>query len=188
MVELLFEDDHFFSLRFHAHAAFAGALATFCIAIQAAQLFDQLTTDVFTEALGDFGDHLAAVKDDAAALAGEQFDILAFAHGAERGFHLVGARADQVEFTNEFEAQGVRDRVGVVDRVGFLTELDIVDRAEQHVVRAGVLALFDALDDVVELFGVFGTTFTDELIPEIIERNYNPVVSGQMGPTILESY
>lgn len=53
---------------------------------------------------------------------------------------------------------------------------------------APLIVGYDVIDAKGCLTLLFGTTFTDELIPEIIERNYNPVVSGQMGPTILESY
>ena len=44
--------------------------------------------------------------------------------------------------------------------------------------------------DVVDAKGcltlLFGTTFTDELIPEVLEHNYNPVVAGQLGTSILD--
>jgi len=51
---------------------------------------------------------------------------------------------------------------------------------------APLIVGYDVIDAKNCLTLLFGVTFTDELIPEIVEHNMNPVVAGSMGPSILD--
>ena len=51
---------------------------------------------------------------------------------------------------------------------------------------APLIVGYDVIDAKNCLTLLFGVTFDDELIPEVINNNVNPVVAGQMGPSILD--
>jgi hypothetical protein len=51
---------------------------------------------------------------------------------------------------------------------------------------APITISYDTIDAQNCLTLLFGVTFNEELIPEIIQINVNPVTSGSMGPSILD--